>query len=157
MGEQGRLLPPYPGPDLHNDVLVVVGVLGQQQNLNFPLQPGDVLQGLVIFLLGQLPHLRVAQQRMGLVPGLQRLLIGAEGLHQGGKLRLLLVQPGHLGRVVIGLRRGQPGLDLAVFRLDGNEFIQHSCASFSQYGSGRWGHRPLLSLLLGEGAPAGGG
>ena len=94
-----------------------------------------LMMGLLLLLLGQLPQLRVGEQGPGLLLPLPGPEVGPVCLHHRGQLVLLLVQPGHLGRVVIGLRRGQPGLDLAVFRLDGNEFVQHSCASFSQYGS----------------------
>ena len=88
-----------------------------------------LLQGLLVLLPGQLPHLRVLHQLLGLIPGLHRPLVGPEGVHQGLEFGLLLVQPGHQGRVVIGLGGGQPRLDLAVFRLDGGQFVQHGKTS----------------------------
>ena len=126
MGKEGCLLPAYPGPNLQNDIFPVVGVLGQQENLQLALQPLHILTGLVVLLLGQFLHLRVAEQLLGLVPGLLHTLIGAEGLHQGLQLRLFLVQLCHQLRIIIGLRHRQSSLDLAVFGLNGGQLVQHT-------------------------------
>lgn len=58
VGEQSRLLPAHSGADLHDDILVVVGVPGQEQHLDLLLQPGQLLPGLLVLLLGQLLHIR---------------------------------------------------------------------------------------------------
>ena len=130
VGEEGGLLPPHPGPDLHDDVLLIVGVPGEQQDLELPLQPLQLLPGLLLLLLGQLPQLRVGEQGPGLLLPLPGPEVGPVCLHHRGQLVLLLVQPGHLGGVVIGLRRGQPGLDLAVSGLHGRQLVQHGHAPF---------------------------
>ena len=130
VGEEGGLLPPHPGPDLHDDVLPIVGVPGEQQELELPLQPLQLLPGLLLLLLGQLPQLRIGEQGPGLLLPLPGPEVGPVCLHHRGQLVLLLVQPGHLGGVVIGLRRGQPGLDLAVSGLHGRQLVQHGHAPF---------------------------
>ena len=61
VGEEGGLLPPHPGPDLHDDVLPSVGVPGEQQELELPLQPLQPLPGLLLLRLGQLPQLRIGE------------------------------------------------------------------------------------------------
>ena len=66
-GRRGRPPPPHPGPDLHDDVLPIVGVPGEQQDLELLLQPLQLLPGLLLLLLGQLPQLRVGEQGPGLL------------------------------------------------------------------------------------------
>ena len=130
VGEQGGLLAPHPGPDLHDDVFPVVGVLGEKQNLQLLFQPLQVGLGLVELLLGQLLHLRVGQEGLGFL----LLRLGPQvlpvGLHHRGELVLLLVQLGHLGGIVVGLRSGQAGLDLTVFGLNGRQLVQHRSVPF---------------------------
>ena len=95
------------------------------------LQLGQRLQGRLVLLLGQLPQLRVGHHLLRLGLGVQGAPVGAEDLHQGLELRLFLVQLGHQLRVVVRLRRPQPGLDLTVFRLNGVQLVQHGQPSFS--------------------------
>ena len=119
MGKQGGFLPPYSGPYLHDDVLAVVGVLGQQEDFDLPLQPLYVLPGLGQLLLGQLPHLRVGQQllrlrQIGLGPAQPPV-----GRHQRLKLPLLPVQAGDQLGVAVGLVGGQPGLQLLISQFNG--------------------------------------
>ena len=125
VGEQGRLLPAHAGPDLHNDILVVIGVLGQEQELKLSLQPLQLRVGLEQLLLSQLSHLRVGQQLLCLSQALPGGQIASIGFHHRAQFILLLIQTGHRGGVVIGLRGGQSCLDLAVFCLNGGKFLQH--------------------------------
>ena len=73
-----------------------LGSLGKKQDLQLLLQPLQVGLGLVELLLGQLLHLRVGQEGLGLL----LLLLGPQvlpvGLYHRGELVLLLVQLGHL-------------------------------------------------------------
>ena len=119
VGEQGGFLPPYPGPYLQDDVLAVVGILGQQEDFDLPLQPLYVLPGLGQFLLGQLPHLRVGQQLLRLRqigPGPAQRPVGR---HQRLQLPLLPVQAGDQLGVAVGLVGGQPGLQLLISQFNG--------------------------------------
>ncbi len=117
VGEQGRLLPAHAGPDLHDHVLVIVGIPGQQEHLDLLLQPGHVLLGLVELLLGQLLHVRVAHQRLGVRQILPAALVGPVGSDHRLQLPLLLVELRHQGGVVIGLRRAKPGLHIRVVEI----------------------------------------
>ncbi len=66
-GEQGTLLAAHAAPNLHDDAFFVIGILGQQQNLELAVQfflPG---LGFLIGFLAQILHLRVAHQLLGIV------------------------------------------------------------------------------------------
>ena len=128
VGEEGALLAADAAADFHDDVLVVVGVPGQQQDFQLLLQLLQVLFGLGKFLLAQIPHVLVQlavqhfPEILGLLGGLDIAAIGAD---DGLQLPLL---PQKLGRglgvgVKIGLGRPFRHFVVAVFhRL---EFIQH--------------------------------
>ena len=73
--------------------------------------------GLVKLLLGQLLHVRVAHQRLGVRQILPAALPGPVGGHHRLQLPLLLVELCHQGGVVIGLRRAQPGLHIRVVEI----------------------------------------
>ena len=92
--EQGALLAADAGPDLQDDVPVVVGVPGQQQAFKLLRQAVPLLACPVQLLLGQLPHFRVRQQLLGPGTVRLRLLPGPEGGHDGGQLLLLPAQAG---------------------------------------------------------------
>ena len=98
--------------------------------LQLLLQTLQIRLGLEKLLLGQLLHLRVGQEGLGLL----LLLLGPQvlpvGLHHRGEFVLLLVQLGHLGGVVVGLRSGQAGLDLTVLGLNGRQLVQHRLVPF---------------------------
>ena len=92
--KQGPLLAADAGPDLQDDVPVVVGVPGQQQAFKLLRQAVPLLAGPMQLLLGQLPHFRVRQQLLGPGAVRLRLLPGPEGGHDGGQLLLLPAQAG---------------------------------------------------------------
>ena len=119
------ILSAHAAADLHNDILVVIGVLGQEQELKLSLQPLQLRVGLEQLLLSQLPHLRVGQQLLCLSQALPGGQIASIGFHHRAQFILFLIQTGHRGGVVIGLRGGQSCLDLAVFCLNGGKFLQH--------------------------------
>ena len=83
VGEQGAFLAADAAANLHDDVLVVVGVLGQQQNLQFFKKFFLGGLGLGKFLLGQLLHFRVAHQLQSALHVGFGLFVGMEGLHNG--------------------------------------------------------------------------
>ena len=94
-----------------------LGIPGQQEHLDLLLQPGHVLLGLVELLLGQLLHVRVAHQRLGVRQILPAALVGPVGSDHRLQLPLLLVELRHQGGVVIGLRRAKPGLHIRVVEI----------------------------------------
>ena len=86
-GKQCGLVAAGPGADLQNDVFVIVGVLGKQQDLELLLQLLDALFRVGELLLGKLPHLLVAllvQKRQTVLHVLLRLLVSLIRLHDGG-------------------------------------------------------------------------
>ena len=97
VGEQGSLLPTGAAADFHNDVLPVVGVLGQQEQLQLLLQAGELYPLLPDLLLGHLLQLPVGgllQQLLGAGEVLPALTPGPVGLHNGLNLLVLFHQPG---------------------------------------------------------------
>ena len=117
VGKEGALFPADAAADFHNDVLVVVGVPGQQQDFQLLLQGLQVLLGLGVLLLAELAHflLQLPVQHfpevLGLLPG---LTIAAVGVHQRLQLPLL---PQELGRglgIGVKIRLGRPLRHLVV-------------------------------------------
>ena len=109
VGEQGALLAAHAAANLHDDVLVVVGIPGQEQNGQLLLQFFQVLLGLGEFLLAELAHLLVegAAQHFAQVCGLLLgLHIGAVGGHNGLQLPLLLQELGRGLGVGVKVRLG---------------------------------------------------
>ena len=58
-GKQGRFLAPGSGPDLEEDILIVEGVFGQQQDLDFFFHPDHLIFQRLDFISGQFADLRV--------------------------------------------------------------------------------------------------
>ena len=125
VGEQGRFLPAHSGANLDNDVFLVVGVPGQEQNLDCFLQALQVGLGLLKFLLGQLLHVRVPHEGLSVAHILPPPGVGPVGAHHRLQLPLLLVEAGHQGRVGIGLRRPQAGFQVREVELQGAQFFHH--------------------------------
>jgi len=89
LGEQVGLLSPLRPPDLDDDVLAVVGVFGQQQDLELVADPGDLDLGLLdlrpqhvaVLALG------VGQHLLGRGQVVERPPVGVVGLdHRGQRL-----------------------------------------------------------------------
>ena len=80
VGKEGAFFAPYAAADFHNDVFFIVGILGQQQELEFLLQLSFRLFGGLKLLLAELLHLRVGLPGQQL-PGLLLVLLG---LPEGG-------------------------------------------------------------------------
>ena len=118
VGEEGCLFASHAGPDLHDHVLAVVGIPGQQEDLDLLLQGLDVPLGLGELLPGHLPQLRVAQQGLRLLQVRLPAFEMPVGGHQGLQLPLLPVEPGHQVRVAVGLRRAQLGLQVLIVQID---------------------------------------
>ena len=93
--KEGRLVSSGAGPDLHDHVPVIIGVLGQQEDPELFLQGGDILPGPGKLLLGQGPHLLIAlllQHGLGILLVPLRLPVGPVGLDQGGEVALFFHQ-----------------------------------------------------------------
>jgi hypothetical protein len=118
LGEEVGLLAPLGPPDLDDHVLVVVGVLGQQQQPQLRLQPGQGGLGL----LGLVPH----AQLPGHLQVAAGPLVAAVALDDGGQL---LVAP-RLGpqRLLVGDHGGvaQPRLDRVELLLEVGQAFQHT-------------------------------
>ena len=94
-GEQSRLVAAGTSPDFHNNVLVIVGILGQEQNLQLIFQLLNPLSGIGQFLLRQLPHLLVRlllQDGKTVLHILLRFFVRGIGLHQRSQIGLFLHQ-----------------------------------------------------------------
>ena len=93
--EQGRLISACACADLHDHVLIIVGVLGKQKDLQLLLQLLDPFFRVGKLFLGHLPHLLVAlflQKGQAVLHVLLCLLIFLICLHQRRKIRLFLHQ-----------------------------------------------------------------
>ena len=83
VGKQGAFLAAHAAPDLHDHILFVIGILGQQQNLQF------FVKGFLLAfcggegLLAQLLHFGVRHQLLGVQHLLFRSDIGVVSLHNG--------------------------------------------------------------------------
>ena len=141
-GEQHGLLAADAAPDLHDHVLAVIGVPGQEEELQLLPQALHVRLGPLDLLLGHLLHFRVAQQLLGGGQVRFRLTVGPVGLHHRLQLLLLPGQAAQKVRVGVGgrvLHLGDHGLQTVGDRL---QLIQHGRTSpFLR--PGRWsGTRP---------------
>ena len=128
MGKQGAFFAAHPGPEFQNHVFPVVGVLGQEQELQPLLQLREIPLGLVQLLLTELLHLRLLGLREHLQQVVHGLLfpdIGPIGLHHRLQLALLPEQPGGLLRVVVEVRPGGHIADLQVAVLHRRKFVEH--------------------------------
>ena len=99
--EQRAFLAARAAANLNVDVLLVVRVLGQQQDLQLVLQTGDVALGLLQLLLRQLFHVRVGEHFGRIGQRALRLLVFAERRDDGLELVALAQQPGRPFRVVV--------------------------------------------------------
>ena len=95
--EQGRLIAARACPDFQDDVLVVIGVLGKQEDFQFMLQFLDTLLGIRQLFLSHLAHLLIVfllKKGQAVLHVLLGLLILLISLHNGRQVCLLLHQPG---------------------------------------------------------------
>ena len=93
--EQGRLVSACACADLHDYVLIIVGVLGKQKDLKLLLQLLDPFFRVGKLFLGHLPHFLVAlflQKGQAVLHVLLCLLIFLICLHQRRQIRLFLHQ-----------------------------------------------------------------
>ena len=125
MREQCALLSADAGSYLHDDVALIVRVLGQEQDLELFIELRHALLCLVILLLRKLLELRVTHELLGILHGL--IAFGVLPVSRDNGLELF-----HLAHA-FGVRRGV-GVYLAVFHAHGElgisviqlfEFIQH--------------------------------
>ena len=124
-GKQRALLAADAGPDFQHHVLVVVGVTGQQQALQFILQPLPLRLGGGQLLLAQLLQLGVGQHfrgggHIGLRPG-----VGPVCLHHRRQLLLFAAQLRHGRPVAVHRRVGELALHLGQTLGDLFQLIQH--------------------------------
>ena len=104
VGEQGAFLTADTAPDLHNDALVVIGILGQQQDLQLFKQLFLLLFGSGIGLLAELLHFRIAHQFFGIQHILLCLPVSLKSFHDGLQVILFPQQLGSLLGIVIKIR-----------------------------------------------------
>ena len=86
--EQGRLFPARSGPDLHDDVLAVEGVLREQEDLQLLLVSCGVFLGGFQFFVRHREKFRVAfggEEREGFFPVGERFFVLAEFFDHGGE------------------------------------------------------------------------
>ena len=118
MGKQRCLLAAGTAPDLHDDILVVVGILGQQQDLQLLAGAVDLLLALPVLLLDDLPEIPV---QTALLQQFRCLLVGVPGLfvlpvllHNGGQVLVFLHQGAVLLIVADDRRIAQPCADVLI-------------------------------------------
>ena len=83
MGEQGAFLAADAAADLHDNAFFVVGIFGQQQNLQLTIKLFAAGFRADEGLLAKFLHFRVAHKLLSICHLLQRGIIGVEGLHDG--------------------------------------------------------------------------
>ena len=94
-GKQRSLVSASSGANLHKYILVIVGILRQQEYLNFLLQLQDTLSGIGELFLRQLAHLLIAlllQQHQTVLDILLCAAILAVCLHNGSQICMFLHQ-----------------------------------------------------------------
>ena len=118
MGKQRCLLAAGAAPDLHDDILVIVGVLGQQEDLQLLTGAVHLLLALPVLLLDDLPEIPV---QTTLLQQLGCLLMGGTGLavlpvllHNGGQVLVFLHQRTVLLVVTDDRRITQPCADVLI-------------------------------------------
>ena len=127
--KQGALLAAHTGPDLKDDILFVVRIMGQQQNSKLLLECGGALLCAGQLLLAQGLQLSVGlpgHELRGILHIPQRRAVGAVGCDDRSQL-LLLAQPcRRLLRVGVKIRLLRAGAQLLVAVLDLFQLIQHA-------------------------------
>ena len=105
--EQRAFLAADTAPELHDDVFLVIGVPGQQENPQFFPEPVQLQLGRGKFLLGKLVEIRVVKQFLRLSPVLFGPQPGPVGLHHRLQLLTLPVDLPQPGRVAVdgGVRK----------------------------------------------------
>ena len=114
MGKQGAFLAAYAAPDFHNDVFVIVGILGQQQDLQFPVKPFFFLSGILVGLLAQLLHFRIRHQLLGILHFLKGPVVGVIAFHNGFQVVFLPQQLGGLLGIAVKVRLFRFGAQLLI-------------------------------------------
>ena len=97
VGKQGAFLTAHAAANLYDDAFVIVGVFGQQQNLQFPVEPLLFGLGIAVGLLAQLLHLRIGHELFSIVHLLLGPVIGCVSRNNG--LQVVLF-PEKLGRLL---------------------------------------------------------
>ena len=100
-GKQRAFLAACTAANLNVDILLVVRVLGQQQDLQLSLQTGNVALGLLQLLLRQLLHVRVGQHFGRVRERALCLLVFAERGDDRLKFVALTQQPGRPVGIVV--------------------------------------------------------
>jgi hypothetical protein len=95
-GEQGGLLAAGAGPDLEQDVLLVVRILGHEQLFERLLQPLLLARQLPLFLTRHLAHLGVLLHLARFVDALADLAVLTQRFDQLTQIRVLLAELLHL-------------------------------------------------------------
>src|SRR5439155_25720329 len=147
--EQGRLLAARAGPDLEQHVLLVVGVLGQEESGDLLVE--RVAPGLLRaqLLVGHLPQLGVglrADQLLDLGDLAERRLVGAVPVHHGRQLLGLAGQALVRGLVLGDGRVRHLVLDLAVTRFYVFEFLERYGIHWNPRGDCRLPKKPQGGL-----------
>ena len=124
-GKEGCLVSSGPGPDLEDDVLFVVGILGDQQDPDLLVQVFQALFAVGELFSGQLTHFLVAllfQDLPGFLHRFHHLFVFGISLHDGGQVALFLHQTAEPGLV---------GHHLGTCKLSGYIFIsEQQCIQF---------------------------
>ena len=92
VGKQSCLFPTHSGPDLHNNIFIIIWVFGQEQELKLLLKLFHLRFGLKQLLLSQFLHLWIGQQFLGLGSALPGSQISSIGFHHRTQFILLLIQ-----------------------------------------------------------------
>ena len=93
--KQSSLISARTGTDFHDNIFVIVGVLGQKQNFHFLLQFFHPLLAVIQGFLYHFPHFFIIflfQHRQRVLDVLLTFLIFRISLHNGSQIALLLHQ-----------------------------------------------------------------
>jgi hypothetical protein len=131
-GEERRLVATRAGANLHDGVLLVVWVAGQEQGANLLLEAIPAFGEIRELRLGELSHLGVAlpEHRLCALELLQKLSIGGRRLGGGPQRSQLLREPSVFGGVRCDLGVRELLLQTCRPRRDGGDLVQqilHGC------------------------------
>ena len=127
-GKQGGFISACAGADFHDDVLLIIGILGKKEDPDLIFKFHDPLFGICQLFFGQLPHLFVAlflQDHEGVVRRFLAFAVLAVRFHKRHQVALLfheLTEP-----VLVGGNIGACQLPLNIFIAQhyAVEFVKH--------------------------------
>ena len=121
-------------PDLHNDISLVIGVLGKKQDFNMLLKFSDPGPRICQFLLGQFPHFLIGlffKHDKRIVSRSSAIPILSIGLHEGSQIALFFHQFPESGLIGSDIGACKFSLDIFVTQHNAVKFVKHGTLRLS--------------------------